>query len=82
VADEPAVDAVAAQLLQARGEARTRFERDAELLVLLLADPAGAVVHGDADPAARRCVFAPPPCQRLPCQTSTLPFGISAGIES
>ena len=27
-------------------------------------------------------VFAPPPCHRLPCQISTLPFGISAAIES
>ena len=27
-------------------------------------------------------VFAPPPCQRLPTQTSTLPFGISAAMES
>ena len=30
----------------------------------------------------RRCavVFAPPPCQRLPTHTSTLPRGISAGM--
>src|ERR1700722_18982586 len=26
-------------------------------------------------------LLAPPPCQRLPCHTSTLPLLISAGIE-
>src|SRR5262249_61686549 len=34
---------------QARREARRHFARDPELLVLLLADPSRAVVHGDAD---------------------------------
>ena len=43
------VDAVAHQAPQARREARGDLARDAELLVLLLADEAGAVVHGDAD---------------------------------
>ena len=79
--DQAAVDAVADEFAQAGAEAARDLARDAELLVLLLADPAGAVVHRDADaPAALR--FAPPPCHRLPCQTSTLPCGISAGIES
>ncbi len=30
----------------------------------------------------RSVVFAPPPCHSDPCQTSTLPHGISAGIDS
>ena len=34
-----------------RGKVLTSDGRHAELLVLLLADVAGAVVHGDADPA-------------------------------
>jgi len=45
VADQAAVDAVADQLAQARGEAARDLARDAELLVLLLADEAGAVVR-------------------------------------
>ena len=52
--------------------------RQSELLVLLLADVAGAIVHGDAD-ATASVWLAPPPCQRLPTQTRTLPFSISAG---
>src|SRR4030095_5742992 len=49
VPDQVAVDAVADQPAQARGEARRDLARDAELLVLLLAQEAGAVVHRDAD---------------------------------
>src|SRR5262249_61822252 len=51
VADEPVVDAVSHQLAQPRREAAGDLARDAELLVLLLPDPAGAVVHGDPDTA-------------------------------
>ena len=48
VADEPVVDRIADQLLQAVGERLDQGRRDPQLLVLLLADVAGAVVHGDA----------------------------------
>src|SRR5262249_11944242 len=51
VADEPGVDAVSHQLAQPGREAAGDRARDAELLVLLLPDPPGAVVHGDADTA-------------------------------
>src|SRR5262245_38345570 len=51
VPDQVAVDAVADQRAQARREARRDLARDAELLVLLLAQEAGAVVHRDADAA-------------------------------
>src|SRR5688572_19623154 len=49
VADEPAVDAVAHELAQPWRKSARDLERDPELLVLLLADPARAIVHGDAD---------------------------------
>src|SRR5438270_9876169 len=49
VADEPAVHAIANEFLQTRGERAHERRRDPELLVLLLTDVAGAVVHGDAD---------------------------------
>ena len=53
-----AVDAVADQAPEARREARGDLARDAELLVLLLADEAGAVVHGDPDAALAGAVGA------------------------
>ena len=49
VADQAPVDAEPAELAQLRGERGHHFGRNAELLILLLADPAGAIVHGDAD---------------------------------
>src|SRR5205085_7722992 len=49
VADEAGVDAVADELLQPRRERLDQRRRQPEVLVLLLADVAGAVVHGDAD---------------------------------
>src|SRR5262245_2659424 len=58
VADQAAVDAVSDQLQQARREAARDLARDAELLVLLLPDPPGAVVHRDADAALLRRVRA------------------------
>src|SRR5579872_5116508 len=48
VADQAAVDAVAHQRLEPWGKGPRQFRRHAQLLVLLLADEAGAVVHGDA----------------------------------
>src|SRR5579884_738815 len=74
VSDEPVVEAVADQLLEAGRKLAHHLARDAELLVFLLAEEARAVVHRDAD--------APPRGQRLPCQTSTLPAGISAATLS
>src|ERR1700683_4989762 len=50
VAHQPRVDAVADQATQPGREARRGLAGDAELLFLLLADPARAVVHGDTDP--------------------------------
>jgi hypothetical protein len=44
VAEEPLVQAEARQAPEARREGAGDVERDAELLVLLLADPAGAVI--------------------------------------
>src|SRR5262245_12657475 len=52
VPDQRVVHAVPDQLAQTGLEAGRHFRRDAELLVLLLADEAGAVVHRDPD--ARR----------------------------
>ncbi len=49
--DEAVVDRVADQLLQPARERLDQRGRDAQLLVLLLADVTGAVVHGDAHPA-------------------------------
>ena len=57
VPDQAVVDRVADQLLQAPGEGLTSAG-EPELLVLLLADVAGAVVHGDADATLRRGVGA------------------------
>ena len=58
VADEAVVERVADELLQARRELRRDLARDAELLVLLLADVAGAVVHRHADAAPAGAVRA------------------------
>src|SRR6185437_11748992 len=48
VADQAAVDAIADELLQPRREALHQVRIEPELLVLLLADEADAIVHGDA----------------------------------
>ena len=58
VADQAAVDTEAAQLLELGPEARGDLARDAELLVLLLADEAGAVVQYFPPKSgfSRRCV--------------------------
>src|SRR5690606_22418930 len=56
--DEIAIGAEAAKLLQARLEAADDFERDAELLVFLLADIARAIIHCDADAARAGLVRA------------------------
>src|SRR5690606_37856961 len=67
VADEALVDAVPAQPGQAAVEAPGDGARDAELLVLLLADVPGAVVAGDAHAAlARRVGAAPVPQAAVP----------------
>src|SRR3569832_137610 len=58
VADQALVDAVANQFLQARRERLHEFGREAELLVLLLSDEAGAVVHGNAGAPRIRAVGA------------------------
>src|SRR5512137_386920 len=58
VADEPVVDAIAHELAEPGREAARDLARDAELLVLLLAHVARAVVHRDADATARRAVGA------------------------
>src|SRR5262249_32726449 len=58
VAHEPVVDAVSHQLAEPRREAAGDLARDAGLLVLLLPDPAGAVVHGDADTALSGAIGA------------------------
>src|SRR5579864_9320670 len=60
VPDQRVVDAESAQLLQAWLEAAQGRQRDAELLVLLLADPARAVVHRHTHAAPVRGVGAPP----------------------
>src|ERR1700722_12961747 len=52
VADEAVVHGVADELLEATGEGFDEGGRYAELLVLLLADVARAVVHGDTDTTA------------------------------
>src|SRR5215831_8129165 len=49
VTEESLVEAEASQPAQARREAARHLERDAELLVLLLADPTRAVVHGQTE---------------------------------
>src|SRR4051812_4569689 len=51
VADQLLVQAIADQGAQLGRERPGQLARDAELLVLLLAQPAGAVVHRDAEPA-------------------------------
>src|SRR6516225_6163489 len=51
VADEAVVHGITDELLQAAGERSHKLGRDAELLVLLLADVSSAVVHCDPDPA-------------------------------
>src|SRR6185503_7426784 len=58
VPDQSAVDAVADQLAQARREPLRDLARDAELLILLLADESGAVVHRDPDAALARVIRA------------------------
>ena len=83
VADEPVVDAVADELAQARARS-VRGDRRAGCRAA--GSPAGGCSRRSSSwrcrCGARRCVLAPPPCQRLPCQTSTLPLGISAGMVS
>src|SRR5262249_58557685 len=59
VTDEAVVDTVPDQLAQPRREAARDLACDPELLVLLLPDPAGAVVHRDADAALPCPVRAP-----------------------
>ncbi len=80
VPDEAPVDAETDQLLQAVGEATDRVGRDSPAA----GSPAGGCSRRSSSwrcpPVARSVVvLAPPPCQRLPCQTSTLPLAISAG---
>ena len=58
VPDEAVVDRVADELLEAARERLHERWRDTQLLVLLLADVAGAVVHGDADAPLVRLVCA------------------------
>src|SRR3954467_8915275 len=58
VSDEVAIETEAGQLAQLRRKAARHVERNAELLVLLLAHPARAVVHGDADAARAGAVGA------------------------
>ena len=54
VANEVFVQAEADQLAQPGGEAAGDCDGNAELLVLLLAHPAGAVVHGQTEPGSTR----------------------------
>ena len=82
VADQAHVDAVAAQLPQPGLEGRGPDRRGCRAA----GSPAGGCSRRSsswrcpcAGPSER---LAPPPCHRLPCHTSTLPAGISAGIES
>src|ERR1700688_685255 len=51
VPDEPLVDREATQLLEAARESSCRLDWNPELLVLLLADVTGAIVHGDSHTA-------------------------------
>ena len=60
------------------GEPRDPVGCQAQLLVLLLADPTGAVVHGDAT-RSRSVRLAPPACHRLPFHTRTSPGSMIAG---
>src|ERR1035437_9703995 len=50
VADQAVVDPVPDQLLQPTRKMLGGFAGDTQLLVLLLPDVTGAVIHGDADP--------------------------------
>ncbi len=59
VADEPVVDRVADELLEASREVLDYVAGYPQLLVLLLAHEAGAVVHSDPDPAFVSPVGAP-----------------------
>ena len=73
VTDEAAVHAVTDELAQARLEAPDLLDRDAQLLVLLLADVTGAVVHGDADAALAGPVrTAPVPEAAVPDEHAAL----------
>ena len=81
VADQTVVHGVPHQLLQPAGEGLDECWGHAELLVLLLPDVAGAVVHGDADPTSIGLVgTAAMPETPHPDQHASL--GISAAMVS
>ena len=74
VAHQPVVHRVADQFLEAARELAHQCGRDAELLVLLLADVAGAVVHGDPRPGAGRSRWPPRRARGCPPRPGRSPW--------